>query len=593
MTATKLYDLDRKRHYWQRNSGLWLLAAALAVGALSSLFEIGYRQGYERILEQAQRQADYELALQVQILESRLEKYRLLPVLIGRHGDQRNWLPDLVDGNVGSVWLRQVRYLSGAQNVLLLAKDGRIIASAQDAEASLPALELGKLAQAPAQGVLGRQYIYVDQETQLYGFSSDLQINGTARGVLVFLLDLAPVFQSWTLSASDIIAQDANQLITLSSEQQWIGQRADQIDYFTDQTAYARAEMEVNTIGWHVAVYEPVDETALIRQTLLSAVVLCMLIIMIFILLIRRREQQIKTVLRDKIYAAELERQIKHRTVELQAANLHLTQEVHDRRLAEQQLKTTQQELIHSAKLAAIGQMSTTLSHEYNQPLATMRTYAENALRLLKLDKIATAEDNLQRIIAQTDRLGNLSKVLMSFARKPASGFTRVDLNACVEEAIMLVQPRNKNRAIALTHQVGEGYYVLGNGVQISQILLNLLTNAIDAIQGQTPGPERDSITLRAALDGDRLTLTIEDSGPGIDTDLAAVVFEPFMTTKESGQGLGLGLSVVKDIVNDHQGELRLSTAAAGGARFDISLQRWSNDSHSADSAQGPLTHDR
>ena len=76
MTATKLYDLDRKRHYWQRNSGLWLLAAVLAVGALSSLFEIGYRQGYERILEQAQRQADYELALQVQILESRLEKYR-------------------------------------------------------------------------------------------------------------------------------------------------------------------------------------------------------------------------------------------------------------------------------------------------------------------------------------------------------------------------------------------------------------------------------------------------------------------------------------------------------------------------------------
>ncbi|WP_320825831.1 sensor histidine kinase [Reinekea sp.] len=593
MTASKVYVRDQTRHYWQRNSGLWLLAAVLAVSALVSLYEIGYHRGYQRILEQAQRQADYELALQVQILESRLEKYRLLPVLIGRHGDQGHWLPDLVDGNVASVWLRQLRYLSGAQNVLLLAEDGHIIASAQDAEASLPASDLRKLALAPLQGVLGRQYIYVDGETQLYGFSSALQIDDADLGVLVFLLDLAPVFQSWTLSASDIIAQDANHLVTLSSEQQWIGQPADQLDHFTDRTAYARAAVQVNTIGWSVSVYEPVDETALIQQSLLSAVVLCLVIVMLFVLLIRRREQQIQAILRDKIYAAELERQIKHRTVELQAANLHLTQEVHDRRQAEQQLKTTQQELIHSAKLAAIGQMSTTLSHEYNQPLATMRTYAENALRLLKLDKISTAEDNLQRIIAQTDRLGNLSKVLMSFARKPASDFTRVDLSACVEEAIMLVQPRNKNRAIALTHQVGEGLFVLGNGVQISQILLNLLTNAIDAIQSRDAGPERDSIILSAAGDGDRLILTIEDSGPGIDPDLAAVVFEPFMTTKESGRGLGLGLSVVKDIINDHQGELRLSRASTGGARFDISLQCWANKPHSSNLAQGPLTHEQ
>jgi len=579
MTNVKINDIHKLGGYWQRNGKLWWLALALLSAALICLFELGYKQGQKRLHNQALQQAEYELALQVQILESRLEKYRLLPVLMGRHGDQIRWQQYLSSPDAPKTWLQQLKYLSGSVDVLLLTPDGKVTASASSSQSSsYDETALSILAQAPTEGKLGRHFISSDEDALFYGFSSMIKVDNQNQAILAFILDLAPVAESWALSSVMIVAYNEDNRITLASDQQWHGELWE--NHSPDNLAINMATTKIilNNLHWTVAALKPIDYRILIRQLIFASLLTITAIVLIFALLIRRREFHIKTEIREKLYAAHLEKQINDRTVELQTANIHLTREIQDRIITEEQLKTTQQELIHSAKLATIGQMSTTLSHEYNQPLAAMRTYAENAERFLEMNRTDSAIDNLKRIINQTDRLGNLSKILLSFARKPDTDFTKVNLNNCVEEAFILVSPRTKATPIKLNHLIPENLWVLGNAIQLSQVVINLVSNAIDAINNNEHPKVEEQVVIEAKQIKNEIYLTVRDSGPGIPHDLHKKVFEPFMTTKKKNKGLGLGLSVVKDIIKDHHGTLTLDSSPLGGAQFNITLTAWANN---------------
>jgi two-component system C4-dicarboxylate transport sensor histidine kinase DctB len=565
MATEQLQDIDRRRYYWERNAGMWFFALLLCVLSIALLYEFGIRRSYDRLQSTTYVQTESELKLQVQILESRLEKYRLLPVLLGRQpplDEEKNFTSDST-----LVWLQQIRYLTGAEEVAIVTSDGQVLMSAYPIIPLESWPTLHDLLTPPKEGRLGREYLALSDDTQLYGFASKLKGNNDA--ILVVWVDLSLVYQSWALSEAAVIAFDENNIVTLASQSEWIGKSRDELNILTHPKDYAHATTLLNQLGWQVDALEQINDKSLVRQSILLSVLIFVAIVVTFALLIRRRELQIKKVMRDKIYAQELEKQIEKRTKELKAANEHLVEEVNERLRAEDQLKTTQQELIHSAKLATIGQMSTTLSHEYNQPLATMRTYAENAEKLLELDKIDSVKDNLKRIIQQTDRLGHLSKVLMGFARKPTDTISEVNLHACVEEAIMLVQPRNKKQAIEISHNIPQNIRIQGNATSLSQVLLNLLTNAIDAIQNEhTPTGDRIEISFKQSPD--LFEITIDDSGPGIPRTQRESIFEPFMTSKSSQQGLGLGLSVVKDIILAYSGSIRANESHLGGARFNI-----------------------
>ena len=573
MPTPAIKALDSRQQYWQRNAGLWGLALIMCAFCLLILNEVGFKRGFKRAYLDAHHKAQNALETQTLVLESRLEKYRLLPVLMARQSQFANDMT-LADSAAVTSWLQQLNYLTGSYNVLLADAEGHILNGARQPQQGFPALDDNALIEVALQSRLGRSYLITNDHQPLYGFSSLVERGNRAPLVIIFLLSLSPVIESWNLSSANIIAWDHDQIIRLAGNSDLLGQHRP-ITLSSPMAGAALAHVELKSIGWIITASQPILREGLIHQILLSSLLVCLTIFIFFALFIRRKELQTKQILRDQLYAQELEKQISYRTAELASANLSLTEEINERRYAEQQLQNKQQELIHSAKLATIGQMSTMLSHEYNQPLAAMRGYAENALRFLLRQRTEPAAENLQRIMRQADRLGQLSKTLLSFAGKPNTPMTAVNVSAGVNEAVMLAQPNLNKYQIEVTQDISKPLRVKGHAVQFSQVILNLLNNAIDAHKDAS-SQAKGKIEIHAQEKAQFVQLQVADNGPGIAQALQDSLFEPFVTSKPTGQGLGLGLSIIRDIITEHQGTLAVTDSHLGGACFTIRWPIWS-----------------
>ena len=272
-----------------------------------------------------------------------------------------------------------------------------------------------------------------------------------------------------------------------------------------------------------------------------------------FVILQRRR--------RLIAFSRALESQVVDRTALLSA-------EIAERKATEQMLRRTQGELVQAGKLAALGQMSAALSHEFNQPLTAIRTYAENATAFIEAGSRERATENLSRVMRLTERMAQLSRHLTRFARRSQDATSVVNLDEVIAEALGLLEGRIV-RSEALVAVGGDtGVTVWGGTVRLQHVVMNLVANAIDAAGDAVP---EIRITVQDA--GEAVTLTVEDNGPGIPPEVLPQVFEPFFTTKEVGKGLGLGLSISYNIVQDFGGTMRAETIDGGGARFVVTLQ--------------------
>lgn len=276
----------------------------------------------------------------------------------------------------------------------------------------------------------------------------------------------------------------------------------------------------------------------------------------------------------------DVERRVQERTSDLAEAYDQLSREMRDRERAEQVLRTAQTELIQAAKLAALGQMSAGVAHEINQPLSAIRAFAENAVTLLERGRTATVHDNLVQIAELTQRMADITRHLKGFARKAAGTLGPVSLPDTVHKALMLVAPQIRAAGIdlALTNrmveQVGEPNRlppVRAEDVRLQQVLVNLFTNAIDAMKDRTR--PRLIIDLDHDADAGEVVLRVRDTGPGIAVADLPHLFLPFFTTKGATEGLGLGLSITSGIVKDFGGTIAAANHPDGGAEFIIRLQ--------------------
>lgn len=265
-----------------------------------------------------------------------------------------------------------------------------------------------------------------------------------------------------------------------------------------------------------------------------------------------------------------LEARVRARTRELDAANSSLRREVEERRNAETRLRITQKELVQAGKLAALGQMSAAISHEINQPLAAVKTFAENAAQLIDRDRHGEARDNMLRISKMADRIAAIAGHLRNFARRPQEGTGPVDVCAVADDAVDLMAVRLRARGGVLDYdRPAAPVMAVGGAVRLQQVIVNLLNNALDAMEGD-PAPAV-SLTI-SRPDAGTVRIAVCDRGPGLtDTELAQV-FDPFFTTKPPGKGLGLGLSISYNIVEDFGGHLRACNRDGGGAEFRVDL---------------------
>ncbi|WOI58036.1 ATP-binding protein [Palleronia sp. LCG004] len=285
---------------------------------------------------------------------------------------------------------------------------------------------------------------------------------------------------------------------------------------------------------------------------------------------VQRRDRLARKLADRERYRLELERRVADRTADLTSTNARLEIEVAERRAAEDGLRRTQEELVQAGKLAALGQMSAALSHEFNQPLMAIRTYCGNARAFHRAGQVDRADDTLARIMRLTERMAALSKHLTRFARKSDGTSEPVDLAVIVDEALALIEGRLQ-AAHATVEVTGKaGGPVVGGMIRLQHVVMNLVVNALDAM------PEGREPHVRIAImpQAETVDLVVEDNGTGIPDAVLDKIFDPFFTTKEVGLGLGLGLSISFNIVRDFGGTLTAGNVPGGGARFVLSLRR-------------------
>ena len=330
------------------------------------------------------------------------------------------------------------------------------------------------------------------------------------------------------------------------------------------------SEALMEDAGWRLHVLTP--KAIATGRTLTTMVFVLLLILLALLaggLVLQRRARLMRSIELQKLTQDELENRVALRTHDLNEANHNLKREVEERTQAEKRLRSTQQELIQAGKLAALGQMSAALSHELNQPLAAVKSYADNARTYLQRDKTDKASENIKRISEMADRMAELGNHLKNFARRPKQKVDGARLLDAIEVATRILGGRLRNAGVELVVEPFDpGLTVKAGLVRLQQVLINLISNALDAME-KHPG---NAVHVDVEVLDDKVNINVRDYGPGIDDEIIRQVFDPFFTTKDVNKGLGLGLSISYNIVQDFGGSLTAANHPEGGAVFTVSL---------------------
>lgn len=240
------------------------------------------------------------------------------------------------------------------------------------------------------------------------------------------------------------------------------------------------------------------------------------------------------------------------------------------RKRAEEQGRHHMQQLAQVSRALALGEMGSAIAHELNQPLAAIASYSQACRRLMQAGESgAEVQRAMERIGVQAERAGEILRRLRGFLAQSDTVVTRLDLDTLVAEVIDLARPEARQRAVSLVPELaGKLPPVSIDGIQIQQVVLNLIRNAIEAV-AEHDGPVR-SVSVATSVSDGEVCVAVSDSGPGIAPELVERIFEPFFTTKRSGTGIGLAIST--SIAEAHGGRLRFEPRPDGGARFVLYL---------------------
>lgn len=338
-------------------------------------------------------------------------------------------------------------------------------------------------------------------------------------------------------------------------------------------TRFMAANTPLGASNWTVFTLTPTGpalQTAVTAARVLAFTV-TLALAALAALVLRWRGLAAKRAQKQAAARRELEGRVETRTAELRQANDRLMVEMEERRGAQAHIQVMQDELVQSNKLATLGQIAAGVAHEINQPVAAIRTYADNAGVFLARGQMDPVAGNLQQIAGLTDRIGMITDELRAFARKTNAPPQPVRLGEAIDGALLLMGARLRQASVSI-ERTGEheDQRVVAERFRLEQVLVNLLQNAVEAME---QSPER-RIALRVAVRRNQVRLSVADAGPGVSPAVAQTLFTPFATTKR--RGLGLGLVISRDIIAEFGGELSLDVAPGPdpGAVFTITLRK-------------------
>lgn len=252
----------------------------------------------------------------------------------------------------------------------------------------------------------------------------------------------------------------------------------------------------------------------------------------------------------------------------------NITHDLSERESHETRVRTLQAELTHAQRLTELGQFVSALAHEVNQPLAAITNYLNACRHLIAAGNFSSLIGAIGRIEEQTNRTKEIVQRIRDFVRKRDLKLQEENLAQMIDETIELTRNTARDEDFEIRAAVHSSLVVHADKVQVQQVLFNLLRNGIEATHGQTTR----EINVSARLSGDDVVeVSVADSGPGLSEDVKGKLFQPFVTTKP--HGMGIGLSVCRAIIEAHGGQLWASTSTPGGAVFYFTLMRRSSGS--------------
>ena len=275
-------------------------------------------------------------------------------------------------------------------------------------------------------------------------------------------------------------------------------------------------------------------------------------------------------VFRDVTEKKRMERELLTKHAELRNAFVDLER-------ANAENKAAQESLVQAGKMAALGELAAGIAHELNQPLMSIRGYAQELeYGILPHVKGTPAEGEaslgLKEIISAADKMATIISHLRTFTRKSTEDFEVVDVSAPIEEALKMVSRQLVSRGVTVTKDFEPGAVIYANPLSLEQVFINLTTNARDAIEATGRGAGTIAITTR--IDGPFVEVRFRDDGIGMGQGTKAKAFNPFFTTKEVGKGMGLGLSLSYGILSKVHGSIRIESEEGKGTTFVIRIPK-------------------
>jgi len=592
-----------------------IILLMIALGYVTYLYS--EKNAIKALGENGQRQ----LELHARTVESEINKYNYLPSVLELESN----VSDLLNNPSAELRSRVNDYLEGlnrrsrSRAIYVLDTTGRVLATSnwRDADSYLGEdLSFRAYYQDAIRGLPGRFYgIGSTTGEPGYYLAHGLEEKGKIIGVAVIKVRLEALEERWQRARLEAFVSDENGIIILSSdparrlksvrpltaeikerlarslqyywwplnelvplERESIADGVEKltfpanisVDHEHTVVSYLAQTRELADTPWHLTLLTPLEDLRreAANQGMLVAVACALVAFLLIAWNERRKVISTRLAAREALEQAnnELERRITDRTADLRASNERLKGQIRERRQAEETLRQAQDELIQAGKLAAIGQMSTSIAHELNQPLAALRTLSGNTVRFLERGALDTASANLRTINDLVDRMGRITASLRAFARR-GEDKGQASLSKAVDAALQLLAARLDNASLELHQQIDDVELAIDQ-TRLEQILVNLIGNALDAMQAQ-PLP---ILWLEGDVFEGRYRLRVRDNGHGIDAEARKHLFEPFFTTKPGEQGLGLGLTLSASLAAAAGGTLNAEDPAEGGTMFVLVL---------------------
>lgn len=591
----------------------WIAALVIIAATAVAGHEAAMRSGLERLREAAGHRLDMISAG----LESDLARFEYLPSLL----EMTPSVFALLDSPASPALrdevnrhLQGINAMAGASNLYVLDRSGVGLAASDWKESGTPVgadLSFRPYVKEALASGRGRFYgVGITSKRAGYYLSYALQRDGRQRGVAAVKVDLEDAERAWRRLPGDVLLVDERGVVILSSRDEWkfrplaplasavleeiastrpygeaklmplnwresANRVADATLISLEGAGYLTLARPLRRSGWSLIALDDVAHVrADARNFAITAGLACSVLLLLAALVWQRqRAVRQKLASRAALQAAHdgLETKVLERTAELSSANTLLAAEVDARKAIEADLRATQGELVHAGKMAALGQMSAGMVHELNQPLGALRMLSDNACVLLEQDRLDDVRGNLQRVSHLVDRLGRLTHQLKAFAYKASPSPEPVDLRQVISNAQFLVSQRLRDNGVEMLVEVPAGLCAMAEEARLEQVILNLLGNAIDAMAA-SPIRLLRIVAAHSDTAAGRCVIRVCDTGPGIRPDILPRLFEPFVTSKPAGAGLGLGLMISAHIVREWGGSLRADNLQGGGACFAIEL---------------------